>query len=155
MADILYKKHRVSLLVILTYFALCVGDHVWITSNYQSDERNAIGPLILHNSQRFCKTLPLNSPIHHLTIPLFQSPASTTFSSNGPAWKCPRSLIRFRRNYKDIKNLNSNSRRNTLHRPAQQQQSNKNNNNNRIVCFRKDVYFPFIVNFTIVTPVLP
>lgn len=58
MADILYRKYRLSLLVVLIYFILCTRDHVWMSFNYNLIEENIEWPLIaliLHNLQRFCE----------------------------------------------------------------------------------------------------
>lgn len=58
MADQLYRKYRLSLLVILIYFILCMRDHVWMSFNYELIEKNEEWPsysLILHNLQRFCE----------------------------------------------------------------------------------------------------
>lgn len=58
MADILYRKYRLSLLVVLIYFILCTRDHVWMSFNYNLIEENIEWPLIaliLHDLQRFCE----------------------------------------------------------------------------------------------------
>lgn len=58
MADILYRKYRICLLVILIYFMLCIRSHVWTSFHYQLIEKNEEWPvyaIILHNLQRFCK----------------------------------------------------------------------------------------------------
>lgn len=111
MADSLYNKYRVAILIIIIYFILCIRDHVWVSFNYNLLENNAEWPLIpvlLHNLQRFCK---FNGNNHVLNVLIdyslkFQFPVCTITFSRELLWRCRSYLIKFQHFRKRLRNFN-------------------------------------------------
>lgn len=94
LAELLFRKFRIPLIVLTVYFLLCVSHHVWILLDQQSTAQSVGWPAPLTTLfiiQRMCKHSPFPcqffpNMINYILIVL-QSRPSIIISTNDPHWK--------------------------------------------------------------------